>query len=188
MCSLTPGVTIRIWHELAGENLICRNWTFSKREQSLQSLIRVIFADSNDIWNVVHCRVFFNFFQFWTIKSEFDQYFMIMKKTFGFDRVIAEILGGQANSDLIVQNWKKLKNTLQCTTFHISLESAKITLINDCKDCSRLDNVQFRQINFSPPLSKDSNFLNRPKDSFRVCRRPKVRFDISIVKTTCKYL
>ena len=34
---------------IGGEKLICRNWTFSKREQSLQSLIRVIFADSNDI-------------------------------------------------------------------------------------------------------------------------------------------
>ena len=32
--------------------------------------------------------------------------------------------------------------------FHISLESAKVTLINDCNDFSRRENVQFRQIKF----------------------------------------
>ena len=49
---------------MAEKKIICPYWTYSRREKSLQSLIRVILAVSNDIWNVVHVKVFFHFFNF----------------------------------------------------------------------------------------------------------------------------
>ena len=49
---------------MAGKNLICRNWTYFRWEKSLQSLVRVISADSYDILSALHVKVFFYFFNF----------------------------------------------------------------------------------------------------------------------------